>query len=635
MPKDRESKQTWGQLRRLSAFAKPYLRSYLVIFFLMFCSIGAGLLGPKIIQVLIDRHLNPLGTLSLEASVREAHVQAAFRLGFIYLLSVIVNFITMYGSDFLMHKTGAHIVTDLRRKLYRHVLNLPMRYFDQHAIGGIVTRLTNDTENVLDLYTYVFTNFFRNIVMILSIIVVMFSLDVRLASLVLLFAPVVAAISVVFQKQIRIIYDKQRAIRSLINTKLSENLSGMSVIQIFHREKAIFDEFDETSRAYYDVSRNEVRDYAIYRPLVELLQALGLAMLFWFGGRGQMRGALTFGVLYAFINYLQRFFRPILDMAEIFNIMQSSFSSSSRLMTLLDQEEEEYGKGVDVPEGGFVGKIEFDHVWFRYNHPEDALREAASEDATLLTDGYRGDADLSDAAASDEWILKDVSFTIEPGSFVAFVGATGAGKSTILSLIARFYPVDKGEIRIDGVNVNDYDLVQLRRALGTVQQDVFLFRGDILGNIAIGRPDVGRREIVEAARLVNAEDFICQLPKGYDEPVMERGATLSAGQRQLLSFARTIAGDPSILILDEATANIDTQTEQLIQKAIAKMAQNRTMLAVAHRISTIAGADQIIVMNRGEIAERGTQDELLAKDGLFRVLYELQYGKEVSHATSE
>lgn len=596
--------KTRGQLKRLYRFARPYMKNYLLIFLLLFFSIGAGLLGPKIIQVLIDNHLTPLSDATLRETLRQDHVKAALGLGLVYLFSVLVNFITMYGSEFLTHQTGGKIVTDMRHQLYRHVLNLPMQYFDQHPIGGIVTRLTNDTENVLDLYTYVFINLFRNIVMIVSIVAVMFLLDTRLAFWILLFAPIIAIISIVFQKQIRVIYDKQRAIRSLINTKLSENLSGMSVIQTFHREKAIFKEFDATSSDYYAVARHEVRDYAVYRPLVELLQAIGLALLFWFGGRGQMQGVISFGVLYAFINYLQRFFQPIMNMAELFNIMQSAFSSSTRLMTLFDEEEEEYGKGVDVPEGGFVGKIEFDHVWFRYRE-------------------------------GDDWILKDVSFTIEPGTFVAFVGATGAGKSTILSLIARFYEVDRGEIRIDGVNVNDYDLVQLRRALGTVQQDVFLFRGDILGNIAIGRPQVGRREVVEAARLVNAESFISELPKGYDEPVMERGSTLSAGQRQLLSFARTIAGDPSILILDEATANIDTQTEQLIQKAIMKMSENRTMLAVAHRISTIAGADQIIVMDHGEIAERGTQDELLAQNGLFRVLYELQYGKEVSHATSQ
>lgn len=331
-----------------------------------------------------------------------------------------------------------------------------------------------------------------------------------------------------------------------------------------------------------------------------------------------MGGFLTFGVVYAFINYLQRLFMPIEEMAEIFNIMQSSFSSSERLFTLLDEPEEEYHSGIPVPENGFVGKIEFNHVWFRYQKPEDVGQYTEEEEATV-------------AAGKDpaQWILKDVSFTIEPGSFVAFVGATGAGKSTILSLLARFYTVERGEILIDGVNVNDYDLVSLRRALGTVQQDVFLFKGDILSNIAIGRAKVDRRRAIEAAKLVNADAFISRLPKQYDEPVTERGSTLSAGQRQLLSFARTIAGDPSILILDEATANIDTETEQLIQSAISRMAKDRTMLAVAHRISTIADADEIIVMHHGRVAEQGTKDELIAQNGLFRVLYELQYGEEV------
>lgn len=603
-------KKSWMQFRRLLRYATPYFPTYLLILVGILVLTGARLLEPKLIQMLIDEHLTPLGTMEMSQAIRSAHISDALRMSLFYLLCVVLSVLGIYSSYFLTQKVGALIVTDMRKDLYEHVLRLPMRYFDRHSIGGIVTRVTNDTESVLELYTFVFTNLFMNLFNLIGILVVMVSLNVELAFFMLLLTPVIILISVVFQKQIRRVYDIQRAIRSTINTKLAENISGMSVIQTFYKEKAIYREFDETNRSYYQASRREVFDYAIYRPSVELLQALGLAALFWFGGLRQMEGVLTFGVLYAFINYLQRFFRPILQMAEIFNVMQSAFSSSERVLKLLD-EEEENAEGRPVPSEGFIGKIEFDHVWFRYNQPEENVEAE------------------KDNPEEEQWILKDVSFTIEPGMFVAFVGATGAGKSTILSLIARFYEVERGEIRIDGVDVRAYDPVALRRALGIVQQDVFLFRGDIMSNIRIGRPRVDRQAVVDAARLVNADHFISRLPKGYDEPVMERGATLSAGQQQLLSFARTIAGDPSILILDEATANIDTETEQLIQDAIQNMSRNRTMLAVAHRISTIAGADQIIVMHHGEIAEQGTQEELIQKDGLFRVLYELQYGKEV------
>lgn len=606
-------------LRRLAAYAMPYWRWYALIFITMLLSTAVVLLRPKIIQVLIDGPLSTLQQRDLASSVADTQMAHALQLGLLYLVTIVFHFFVMYAAGMLTQRTGVYIVTDMRQQIYDHVLRLPMTYFDHHAIGSIVTRVTNDTESVLELYTYVLTNLFRNLVLFFGILAMMFSLDVRLAVLVTLLTPFVMLISVIFQKQIRVVYDKQRAIRSVINTKLAENISGISVIQTFFREKKIYGEFDETNQSYYRASRREVKYYSIYRPAIEIVRTVGLAILFWFGGGAQLRGALTFGVLYAFINYLRRLFMPIQEMAEIFNVMQSAFSSSDRLFKLLDAPEELYQEGKTVGKKGFIGKIEFRHVWFRYPKPEPKAKEEDSEDVLPVV--------LSENEEMP-WVLKDVSFTIEPGQFVAFVGATGAGKSTILSLLARFYTVERGEILIDDVNVNDYDLVSLRRALGTVQQDVFLFKGDILSNIAVGRPHVSRRQAIWAAELVNATSFIDRLPKTYDEPVVERGATLSAGQRQLLSFARTIAGDPSILILDEATANIDTETEQLIQEAIQNMAKNRTMLAVAHRISTIAGADHIIVMHHGRIAEQGTKDELIARNGLFRVLYELQYGQE-------
>lgn len=613
-----KKKQT--PLRRLAGYAKPYVGWYALIFITMLLSTAVVLLRPKIIQVIIDGPLTALQMPGLSSNEADAQMTSAVQLGLLYLATIVFHFFVMYAAGMLTQRTGVYIVTDMRQQIYDHILRLPMTYFDHHAIGSLVTRVTNDTESVLDLYTYVLTNLFRNLVLFFGILAMLFSLNLRLAILVTLLTPFVMLISVVFQKRIRVVYDKQRAIRSLINTKLAENINGMSVIQTFFREKKIYDEFDETNQSYYRASRREVKYYSIYRPAIEVVRTVGLALLFWLGGGAQIRGAITFGVLYAFINYLQRLFMPIQEMAELFNVMQSAFSSSDRLFKLLDAPEEPYLMGKQVGKHGFTGKIEFRHVWFRYPKPESTTEKEDAHDVSPVT-SLTQDQEMP-------WVLQDVSFTIAPGQFVAFVGATGAGKSTILSLLARFYTVERGEILLDDVNVNDYDLVSLRRALGIVQQDVFLFKGDILGNITIGRPNVDRRQAIWAAELVNANSFIERLPKTYDEPVVERGATLSAGQRQLLSFARTIAGNPSILILDEATANIDTETEQLIQNAIQNMAKNRTMLAVAHRISTIAGADHIIVMHHGRIAEQGTKEELIAQNGLFRVLYELQYGQE-------
>ncbi len=598
------NKKSFQNLRRLMRFALPYWPWYVLIFVLMIISTGADLLRPKLIQVLIDQHITPM--LRDPMAVDAQTFGMALQFGLFYLGTVLINFISMYGFGVLTQQTGVRIVTDLRRHLYDHVLRLPMRYFDHHSTGGLVTRVTNDTESVLELYTFVATNLFRNLILLAGILFVLISVGGSLSGYILVLTPLVLMVSILFQKRIRQIYDRQRAIRSEINTQLSEDISGMNVIQMFDQSEAMENEFEGINDAFYQESRREVRAYAIYRPSIEVVRAVGLALLLWFGGLREMQGAVSFGVLYAMINYLQRFFQPILDMAELLNVLQSALSSSERIVSLMEEPEEENLGQFSVPLEGFQGKIEFEHVWFRYDSPEHHTPMEESE-----------------------WTLKDVSFTIQPGQFVAFVGMTGAGKSTILSLLARFYSIQRGVIRIDGRDIQTYDLFDLRRAIGIVQQDVFLFRGSILSNLTLGRPEVSRTQAEEAAMLVHADSFIRKLPHGYDEVVMERGSTLSAGERQLLSFARTIAARPSILVLDEATANIDTETEQQIQDAIRQMAENRTVLAVAHRLSTIADADQIFVMSHGRIVEQGQKDELIQADGLFRMLYELQYGKEM------
>ncbi|HCX64486.1 MAG TPA: ABC transporter ATP-binding protein, partial [Eubacteriaceae bacterium] len=465
--------------------------------------------------------------------------------------------------------------------------------FDTHPLGNLVTRVTNDTENLNEMFTSVLTSLFRNGVQILGIIVIMLSMNLKMGLMVLGLSPIIIAVSIVFRKVIRKVYDQQRKILSKINNHLAENISGMSVIQMFHQEDRVYDEFDEADRAYLKESKKEVKYFATYRPAVELVRSIGIALLLWFGGRGYLQEAVTFGVLYAFIEYIQRFFQPILGLAETYNIVQSAMTSSKRIFDLFDE-----GNPIGNHEEPIVverleGEIQFENVWFAYK--------------------------------KEEWVLKDVSFHIQPGEFYAFVGATGAGKSSIMNLISRFYDIQHGRITIDGIDIKKYDIQSLRRAVGVLQQDVFLFSGTIEDHISMNRADITREQIEKAAHLVNADNFIGRLPNRYDQTVTERGSTLSAGQRQLLSYARTMASNPSVLILDEATANIDTETELLIQDAISKMSEKRTMIAVAHRISTIADADRIIVMHEGKIAEQGTKDELLEKDGIFRVLYELQF----------
>lgn len=587
-----------GNLRRLYAYAIPYLPWFVLALSLILVSTMTSLIQPVLVQRLIDGEITNLAGPGLSEAATQANISGITNTVLLYLAMIITTFVATYSATYTLNWVGQRILRGIRQDLYTHIVHLPMKFFDENAIGSTVTRVTNDTETLNEMFTTVLSNIFNNIFSLTGIILIMYSLDAGLANLVVILTPFIVLISVVFRRAIRKVYEKQRRILSNINAKLSENISGMSIIQQFRKQQSIYNEFNEENSRFLRVGRREVKYFSIYRPAIEIVRTLGICLLIWFGGHGYLQGLLTFGVLYAFVDYIQRFYQPILNLAETFNVIQSAMTSTRRIFRLMDEVEEENLGGIRIPQGGLTGKIEFDQVWFTYDDP-------ASNDV--------------------EWILKDVSFTIEAGQFVAFVGATGAGKTTIMSLISRFYKVTKGQILVDGVNIEEYDIHDLRREVGVVQQDVFMFTGDIMGNISLGRENVSKQDAIEAAKKVNVDQFIQRLKKGYHHEVTERGSTLSAGQRQLLSFARTISSEPSVLILDEATANIDTETEELIQDAIIKMTKNRTTLAVAHRISTIADADNIIVMHHGRLAEQGNRDELIAKDGLFRVLYDLQY----------
>lgn len=509
-----------------------------------------------------------------------------------YAVVLALSFAFNIAQTWILQKTGQNIILQMRKDLYRHIQSLGSRYFDITPVGKLVTRVTNDVEALNEMYSGILVQLFRNIVKIVGLAGVMLVLDVRLAAISFVLMPLVIGLTVLCQKIARNIYRLYRTRLTDINTFLSEHLSGMRIIQIFGRQERKFEEFHDKNTKLYKAFYREMLMYAVFRPLIYILSILSLMIVLWFGSRNVFDEIISVGTLYIFSNYIRSFFDPIQELAEQFSTLQSSIASAEKIFTVMDEDEfipeVENSKQPDK----ITGKIEFDHVWFAYD--------------------------------GENYVLKDVSFVINPGEKVAFVGATGAGKSSILNLIGRYYDIQKGHIYIDGIDIRQLSKKQLRSAIGQMQQDVFIFEGDVAYNIRLNDDAITDAQVKAAAEYVNASHFIEKLPQGYHEPVTERGATFSAGERQLLSFARTLAHNPSILVMDEATANIDTETEILIQEALEKLMDGRTTIMVAHRLSTIQHADCIMVMHKGRICERGTHRELLEQDGIYRKLYELQ-----------
>ena len=509
-----------------------------------------------------------------------------------YAVVLALSFAFNIAQTWILQKTGQNIILQMRKDLYRHIQSLGSRYFDITPVGKLVTRVTNDVEALNEMYSGILVQLFRNIVKIVGLAGVMLVLDVRLAAISFVLMPLVIGLTVLCQKIARNIYRLYRTRLTDINTFLSEHLSGMRIIQIFGRQERKFEEFHDKNTKLYKAFYREMLMYAVLRPLIYILSILSLMIVLWFGSRNVFDEIISVGTLYIFSNYIRSFFDPIQELAEQFSTLQSSIASAEKIFTVMD--EDEFIPEVENPKqpDKITGKIEFDHVWFAYD--------------------------------GENYVLKDVSFVINPGEKVAFVGATGAGKSSILNLIGRYYDIQKGHIYIDGIDIRQLSKKQLRSAIGQMQQDVFIFEGDVAYNIRLNDDAITDAQVKAAAEYVNASHFIEKLPQGYHEPVTERGATFSAGERQLLSFARTLAHNPSILVMDEATANIDTETEILIQEALEKLMDGRTTIMVAHRLSTIQHADCIMVMHKGRICERGTHRELLEQDGIYRKLYELQ-----------
>ncbi len=661
-------------MRRLLRYAAPYRRLLLVCVVLLFVITGTDLVQPYLTKVAIDDHINaldapmlafepgrePVRGVALRGMVfvrerwlprgcertqgpgapiparieraegryflvmggpgsraetrqelaaddvrkfRDCDAASVLKLALALLGAMALGFVLNYVQVYILQYTGQKIIFNMRVEVFRHLQGLSLSFFDKNPVGRLVTRVTNDTDALNEMYTAVLVNLFKDVFLLAGIVIVMLRMNSELALVSFATLPIILAVTVVFRVQARGAYRLVRTRLARINATLAENISGMRIIQIFGRERKKFDEFDGINRDYLAANMRELRVYAIFRPAMDLISSLALALLVWYGGGRVLAGKVEFGVLYAFVNYIQQFFRPINDLTEKYNIMQSAMAASERIFMLLDTKAREADPVKPASFGGRPrGEIEFQNVWFAYS--------------------------------GEDWVLKDVSFKVEPGETCAFVGATGAGKTSIISLIGRTYEISRGRILVDGVDIRDIPRHELRRHIGVVQQDVFLFTGDIESNIRLNSSEIADEDVQEAARYVNADTFISRLPGGYRAEVKERGVTLSAGQRQLLAFARALAFDPAILVLDEATASIDTETEGLIQDALAKLVRGRTTLIVAHRLSTIQNADRIIVIHKGRVREIGTHQELLAKRGMYYHLYLLQYKEELARAAT-
>ncbi len=579
----------WRLLRRLLGYLRPHLAAVAAAFALIVAQAGVDLVGPYLTKVAIDRH------------IAKGDAAGLARVAGLYLLALAAAFVVRFLQNYIMQMAGQRIMQDMRREIFAHLQRLHVGYFDRNPVGRLMTRVTIDVDAVNELFTSGVVTVFGDLFTLLGIMAVMVALDWRLALVTFAVIPLFFALTNWFRKGARQSFRETRKWVARINAFLQENLSGMSVVQLFRREERNRGAFASINRKHYDANMQAIFYYAVFYPVIELLAALATALILVYGGGQVLASGLTLGVLVAFIQYSERFWRPISDLSEKFNILQAAMAASERIFGLLDTKAlvsspEKEGRPEPVR-----GRVGFENVWFSYSGATDG---APAEDAA--------------------WVLRDIDFAVEPGKSLALVGATGAGKSSIISLLMRFYDVQKGRVTLDGVDVREWGLERLRSSLALVLQDVHLFSGTIASNIRLGS-DIPMERVRAASEAVHAHRFIEQLPKGYDSEVKERGATLSVGQKQLLSFARALAHDPRVLILDEATSSVDTETEQLIQDALRVLLRGRTANVIAHRLSTVQNVDEILVLHKGRIRERGTHQELLARRGMYWKLYELQY----------
>ncbi len=572
-------------IKRMLKYAKPYIGWFVLAVLFIFTIVALELYQPIILKEATDLIVDNIGN----SDVAKQMIILGLKFLGIILLSVGLS----YAQSMVLAYIGQKIILNVRMDVFTHLHKLSINFFNNNPIGRLVTRATNDIETLNEMYTSVIVNMLRSITLLIGIVVTMLTYNVKLSLMTFTVIPFIIIFTTIFSTLSRKIYREIRAKISALNAFVSEHVSGMKIVQIFAVENKMLNKFKQRSEELRKRLMDHIKLFAVYAPTNYMLNITALVLLLWFGGKMYMSGEITIGVIVMFQRYIGKFFEPIQEFAEQLNIIQSASASAERIFDLLDEKPEIVDSPNAIELKDVKGEIEFKNVWFAYK--------------------------------DEEWILKDVSFKVKPGQNIAFVGATGAGKTTIQNLITRYYDIQKGEILIDGINIKDIKLDSLRLNIGQMLQDVFLFTGDIKSNIRLRNNKISDEEIYEASKYVNADSFISKFKKQYNEPVIERGASLSAGQRQLLSFARTLAFKPKILILDEATANIDTETEGLIQDALGKLMKNRTTLIVAHRLSTIQNADKIIVMHKGRIMEEGTHQELLSKHGMYYKLYKLQY----------
>ena len=568
-------------MARILRYLRPYWKLLTVSFIFLLLQTGGQLLGPYITKVAIDRYI-------AERDIHGLDVMALAYLGVVLFVFVVV-FIQTYTTQY----TGQRAMHDLRMEIFSHLQKQDMAYFDRHAVGRLMTRTVNDVETLNELFSTGVVGLLGDVSMVFGIAAIMLWLDWKLALVCLAAFPAILYVSRFYRRRAREVYRESRLILGRLNAGLQENLAGVATIQAFAQEEKMYRRFQEVNLSYRDVLLRSIRYNAVFFPVIEIFSALSIGLLLWYGGQQILSNAVQAGVIVAFIQYIQRMYQPIRDLAEKYNIMQAAMASAERIFALLDTPETLKNPARPKTAEGFAGEVEFKNVWLSYR--------------------------------ADEPVLKDISFRVRAGEKVALVGATGGGKTSIISALCRFYDVERGAILVDGIDIREWNKQELRRHLGLVLQDVFLFSGDIATNITLGDTRIGEAPMREAARRAHIAPFIEQLPRRYHEEVQERGSTLSQGQRQLLSFARALAFDPKILVLDEATSSVNTHTEALVQEALGELLKNRTALIIAHRLSTIKHADRILVIHKGEIWEEGSHEALLAKGGLYARLYDLQY----------